>query len=95
MKLEKSMIERYPVLTDGKTIVAYTSDVFEKLGIETIYHIGNQLRHYYSNNKKAILDMVGKCGKTETRPTELKLVKDTLHFPAHFPAHHRFIKYLD
>lgn len=91
MKLEKTQIGRYPVLTDGETIIAYDQDVFEKLGVETIYHIGNQLRHYYSNNKQAIIDMVGKCGKTETYPTELKLEKN----PLHFPTHYKFVRYLD
>lgn len=91
MKLEKSQIGRYPVLTDGKTIVAYTSEVFEQLDVETIYHIGNQLRHYYSNNKQAILNMVGKCGKTETNPTEMKLEKNSLRFPTHY----KFVRYID
>ena len=91
MKLEKSQIGRYPVLTDGETIIAYTSELFEKLGVETIYHIGNQLRDYYSNNKQAIIDMIGKCGKTETNPVELKLKKNSLRFPAHY----EFVRYMD
>lgn len=90
MKLQKSMIGRYPVMTDGKTIIAFDCDVFEKLGTKTIYHIGNQSNHYYSNNPQAIIDKVGKCGKTETRPTELVLVEQ----PHFYPVHYKFVKYI-
>lgn len=91
MKLKKSMIGRYPVMTDGKIVLAYDCDVFKIMGVETIYHIGNQLNHYYSNDKSVILSKVGKCGKTETNPCELKLVNT----PSYFPTHYAFSKFID
>lgn len=91
-KLNKGEVGRYPVLTDGETIVAYDSEVFHILKTETIYHIGNQLRDYFSNDPQAILAKVGKCGVTESRPAELRLRNEPHSF---YPPHYEFVRFLD
>ena len=57
------------ISTNGNGVYLTTdSDILVYKGFKTIYGIGNQQNVYYSNNKETILSLVGKCGKTETRP---------------------------
>lgn len=55
--------------TDGNGVyLTVDSDQLIDMGFETFYGIGNQQTSYYSNDKELILSLVGKCGRTESKP---------------------------